>query len=508
MKRLVLLMTLVFLAFGVSACTLISTTPSTLTTGTTSTSTVSTTVSTSNLTTSSTQPTTSTSTTTTTTTQPTTTTTTTQPPTTTTTITTTTNANTPLIPSGYSLLQDELDVVGLPSLGNVNVLVFVVDFPDYPFASADVTLADIDKAYNGSSSEMAYESLASFYQKSSYGKLNINADIYGVYRAPEDSDYYADLYETEYPDSDLLYDLLVFYNGQIDYSDYDANNDGFIDALYIIYTAPVSYDSGSDLWWAYQDIYIYEGDYFDGVEPYYFVWMGTEFLTEGDEPLNARTIIHETGHLLGLEDYYDYDPDGRYNVGGLGGADMMDSTFGDHNPFSKILLGWVVPKVVTQSMVFTLLPSLQNGDVLLVINQWNNTIFDEYLLITYYTPEGLNDDDPVYNFTVSGIVIYHVDAKIDNGWQDNTAYYTIFNNNNSDTRNKLIKFIEADMGGDIDDRSYGWAENTDLFQEGDVLKQNVYPNYRWYDLTKPMNFTIAIGELTSEGIQITIQFGS
>ncbi|MCK7486993.1 MAG: hypothetical protein MZU97_16930 [Bacillus subtilis] len=314
--------------------------------------------------------------------------------------------------------------------------------------------------------------------------------------------------KTEYPDSDLIYDLLMFYDAQIDYSDYDANNDGFIDGLYVIYTAPVSYDSGSDLWWAYQDIYIYEGDVFDGVEPYYFVWSGTEFLTEGDEPLNARTIIHETGHLLGLEDYYDYDPEGTYNIGGLGGADMMDSTVGDHNPFSKILLGWVVPKVVTQSMVFNLLPSLQNGDVLLVINQWKNTIFDEYLLITYYTPEGLNDDDPVYNFTLSGIAIYHVDAKIDKGWQEDTAYYTIFNNNNSDTRNKLIKFIEADMGGDIDDRSYGWAENSDLFQQGDVFKQNVYPNYRWYDTTKAMNFTIAIGALTEDGAQITIQFGS
>ncbi|MCK7485830.1 MAG: hypothetical protein MZU97_10005 [Bacillus subtilis] len=39
---------------------------------------------------------------------------------------------------------------------------------------------------------------------------------------------------------------------------------------------------------------------------------------------------------MGLEDYYDYDPDGRYNVGGLGSADMMDYTVGDHNPFSKM----------------------------------------------------------------------------------------------------------------------------------------------------------------------------
>jgi M6 family metalloprotease-like protein len=390
----------------------------------------------------------------------------------------------------------------MPAIGNVKVLVFAVDFPDYPAATRGVSIADIQQAFNGSSSSMAFESLQSYYDKSSYGKLHIEADVYGYYRAPHDSDYYADLYETEYPDSDLIYDLLEFYDAQIDYSDYDANNDGYIDGLYVIYTTPVSYDYGSDLWWAYMDSYIYEGDVFDGVEPYYFVWHGTDFFLEGDDPLNARTLIHETGHLLGLEDYYDYDPDGRYNVGGLGSADMMDYTVGDHNPFSKILLGWITPLVVTSSMSVDILPFVESGEVILIINTWNNTIFDEYLLISYYTPTDLNVDESGIMFSISGIAIYQVSAKIDNGYQDN-GYYTIFNNNNTDTRNKLIRFVEADGTWDIEKKSDTWAANSDLFQAGDHLRSNILPTLDWYDTTKDMNFTVLIvSKGTSARIQI------
>ncbi len=436
---------------------------------------------------------------------------------------TTTNPVFPMIPNGYSTLQDEMDVIGIPAIGEQTVLVFAVDFSDYPQATSGINLAQIELAFNGSSDDLAYESVNSYYWKSSYGKLNLSADVYGFYRADHPSTYYADeydkLYEWDYlhddylysedevthPDSDLIYELLVYYDDVIDYSDYDQNNDGYIDGVYVIYTAPVTYDEneGSDLWWGYKDIYIWEGDIFDGVEPYYFVWSGSDFFFENDEPLNARTVIHETGHMLGLDDYYDYDPAGPYNSGGLGLADMMDNTAGDHNPFSKILLDWVTPMVATESMTIEIEPFMSSGDVIMVKKHWTYTIFTEYFLVSYYTPFDLNDDDPDSLFTVPGVVIYHISARIDNGYDNDSAYYSIFNNNNSDTINKLIKFIEADMGGEIDE--YGYVENTDLFMQGDVFNLTVYPNYLWYDNTA-LGFTIGVQSLTTESAMIIIDF--
>lgn len=427
----------------------------------------------------------------------------------------------PFIPSGYSLLQDELDVVGIPSMGDVKVLVFAVDFSDYPSSSSSTSLDDIEKAFNGDRSELTYESLQSYYDASSYGQLHISADVYGYYRASHPSTYYEDEYdklwatdqwgnwlynddEVTYPDSDIIFDILNYYDNQIDYSDYDANGDGYIDGIYIVYTHPVSFYSGSDLWWAYTDSYIYEGDVFDSVEPYYFVWSGTGFFEEGQDNINARTIIHETGHMMGLEDYYDYYEEDIYNnSGGLGGADMMDFAVGDHDAFSKLLLGWIQPIVVQSSLTIDITPFLEEGEVVLITPQWNGTIFDEYLLISYFTPNGLNDDDPDYLFSTSGIVIYHISAKIGSGYDENSYYYSIFNYNNTDTIHKLIKIIEADMNGHID--SYTSAENTDLFQEGDILGSNVYPQYRWYSGAS-LGFTVDIVSITNEQAEIKIDF--
>ena len=436
--------------------------------------------------------------------------------------TTTDEQNQPFQPEGYSLLDDELEYVGIPSLGDVKVLVFAVDFSDYTALSSDVTITDIDNAFNGTSLSTQYESLNSYYKKSSYNQLNLTADIFGFYRASKPSTYYEDEYEKAYawndetndylydedeityPDSDLIYEILTYYNSQINYQDYDANNDGYIDGIYIVYTAPVSYEYGSDLWWAYQDYYAYYGDKFDQVEPNYFCWSGTDFLLEGDDGINAKTLIHETGHMLGIEDYYDYDSEDSFNSGGLGGADMMDNTVGDHNPFTKLLLGWIKPYVVTETMEVSLTPFMNSGDTLLIINQWNNTIFDEYLLITFYTPTDLNYLDRDEIFSISGILIYHIDAKTGNPNPNSSYPSTLFTYNNTDSTHKLINIIEADQDNDIKNKSD--AENTDLFQSGSVFRGTTHTNYHWYNASIDMNFTVQILSKSADSSTIKIDF--
>lgn len=437
-------------------------------------------------------------------------------------VSTTTTQNEPFIPTNYSLLQDELETVGIPSTGDVKVLVFAVDFSDYPSFGSGVTINDINTAFNGSSFLTSYESLNSYYNKSSYSQLNLTADIFGFYRASNPSTYYEDEYEklwawndvtndylygedeVTYPDSDIIFEVLSYYDDQIDYSDYDANQDGYIDGIYIVYTAPVSYSYGSDLWWAYQDYYAYYDEAFDQVYPNYFCWSGTDFLLEGDSGINARTIIHETGHMLGLDDYYDYETSDNYNRGGLGGADMMDNTVGDHNPFSKLLLGWVKPYVVTESMTVDLTPFIGSGETLLIINEWNNTIFDEYLLVSFFTPTGLNFLDRYELFSISGIIIYHVDARIGNPDPNSSYPYSIFTYNNTDSIHKIIDIIEADQDNDIALNSS--AENTDLFQMGHIFKENTHYFYDWYQTNIDMNFTIEVKSKDTSKVTIIIDF--
>ncbi|QWC00332.1 hypothetical protein KHQ88_01830 [Mycoplasmatota bacterium] len=427
----------------------------------------------------------------------------------------------PFTPEGYSLLQDELESFGIPSIGSVNVLVFAVDFPDSKHSSSQASIDDIETAFNGSSNDLDFESVRSYYQKSSYDQLHINADVYGYYTLSKTASYYeresekymeVDPYTGEYiydedevthVESDIINELLTHYDDQINYSDYDSNDDGFIDGIYLIYNHPSEPDT--DLWWAYQYNYAYNDlnqSSFDGVSPDYYTWASNDFLNEGDDDINARTYIHETGHMLGLDDYYDYSTEDTYNNGGLG-TYMMDYTIGDHDPFSKILLGWVKPIVIESSATIDISSSIESQDVLLIIDEWKGTIFDEYLLLTYYKPIGLNSYDPEFIFTQSGINIFHVSAEIGDGYLTDSYYYSIFNHNNTDTEDKLIDIIEADMNENIEE--LGIVENSDLFQEGQVLNYSIYPSYRWYD-DRLINFTVSIDHITYEKARITISY--
>ena len=431
----------------------------------------------------------------------------------------------PFKPTDMEHLQDKLmseDVLfGLPSEDTVKALIIPIDFVDYRFPKSD--LLDLEKAFFGTEADTGWESVKTYYSKSSYGKLNFTGTITDVYSSNKTASYYTNAYNND-EDADyyLIKEALEYFDDEIDYSEYDTNNDGYIDALYFIYSTPVDYGDyayeSSDLWWAY--VYQYFTDYeeyYDGVEANYYFWAGSDFMYEAftytdyvdyNIKINASTYIHETGHMLGLDDYYDYD-DAIGPDGGLGGADMMDYTVGDHSSFSKIMLNWTTPYIADHgSMEIKIKPFESSGDVILVTNKWNNTYFDEYFLIDYYTPTGLNQGHKGFNglFSSSGIRIYHVNSVIDysvGSPQNVDGYFSVFSYNNSDTKNNLISFVEADENNSI--RTKGITSNTDLFQAGQIFGETVHRDYRLHN-NSPLNFTVKIVSITPTEATIQINF--
>lgn len=354
---------------------------------------------------------------------------------------------------------------GLPSTGNSKALVIPVEFIDYK-APANMK-TNLEKAFFGTSEDTGWESLTSYYNKASYGKLNIEGTVLDVYNTNKTSTYYNRKYIAgEDADYLIIKDVLEYYDNQINYDEYDSNNDGYIDALYIVYTAPIDYVDESSMWWAYTyEYYTEDYEFYDNVEADFYCFFGYDFLFEETVSgkyikLNTETIIHESGHLLGLDDYYDYD-DSKGPDGGLGGGDMMDYNVGDHNPFSKILMGWVIPYVVTDSCSITLDTFYSSGQCILLIDEFS-TIFDEYYLIDYYSPDGLNKLEAGYNglFSSSGIRVYHVDATLTT--EEIYSALDIYKYNNSDTVHKLIKLVQASGKNTIENGEY--STNADLFK--------------------------------------------
>ena len=236
--------------------------------------------------------------------------------------------------------------------------------------------------------------------------------------------------------------------------------------------------------------------------------------------INASTYIHETGHLLGLDDYYDYDA-ATGSLGGLGGADMMDNTVGDHNAYSKIMMGWITPTVVTTTQTVTLNPFESSGSCIMVLLDYNGSYFSEYLLIDLYTNTGLNaahanqNDSLLYQTSSGkgvayGVRIYHVSSDVEDPYSDDYFSFTTKNNSNSDVA--LIELVRANgkTGYPLetsDGQKYKTnGDSTDLWKAGQKLS-TVFPNYARND-NKKVNFDIEIVSVSATSATVTITFAA
>lgn len=426
-------------------------------------------------------------------------------------------------------LQDKMfavdNAIGLPSTGTYDALVIPVQFAGDTITEAQ--LDKLDKAFNGTAEDTGWESVQSYYQKASYGKLNLTFDIQNVYKANYGASYYAsysrnatDSYGsyTQTGEEVILLEVLSYYESLLDLTKYDTNNDGYIDAVYLIYSAPVDYDD-ADFYWAYTTWY-YGDETYDGRYAFYYFFAGFDFMDESTAndksgqydqipglKINAATYIHETGHLLGLDDYYDYDESKGCNEG-LGSADMMDYTVGDQNVYSKIMLGWLTPTIVNDNATLTINSSATSASAILIPLNFDNSYFCEYLLIDLYSAQGLNalhasvSNSYLYDGASYGVRIYHVSSSINDPYNDSN-YGSFTDYNNTLTSIPLIKLVEAD-GDSKFASSNGWAAESDLWMAGSSLL-SVFPYYVRND-GKKVNFDIKINSVSETSANITITF--
>ena len=458
-----------------------------------------------------------------------------------------------------------------PSKGDVNILVVPVEFSDLNSFTSD-NLELINYAFNGSNEDNTtsyWESCKSFYYKSSNGALNFNFEVADVFVPSITSttfNRYADDYGTE---SSMILDEiaakgLTINNSSINFNDkkYDSNNDGTIDGVWMIYNATSYLDVyGRQKYWAYTTSYgsenptVHFGKYANGS----ILFLGENGqLPRDSKNADAHTIIHETGHMLGLDDYYDYCGENNYSYTGL--VDMMDLNIGDHDAFSKYALGWTKSLVVSDERTLTLKPFATSFDsIILPSGTYNGSAFSEYLIIEYYTPEGLfaHDSENKYGglsssypkfFTESGLRIYHIDARLCEfnakynmlthsieyefgdyltdinlsyipGYQENmngteASWTEISHTNcpNDSTRNKdgkaLITLVSSQNELLFGRRG---ANNNDLYTENlsdgyafSYQDQNKYFTNGKFNDGSEMNYTIKINGTTQEGINITI----
>lgn len=242
------------------------------------------------------------------------------------------------------------DALGLSTTGKARAVVVRVDFPaseDGSEAAETIpeneTDEDLLNAFNGpqdaADALYPYESLHAYYERSSFGKLDYQATAIAHYTAQHPRSYYTSTANAE----GLFAEALNGVDDQIDFSQADANNDGYIDAVYLQFAGECG--KWSTTWWPSESRVSSDSDLgqreFDGKHVRATVKFSTRtHWSDGFE----QVLIHETGHVLGLPDLYAY---GDYSGLGTNTFDMMDNNIGDQNGLFKWLLGWITPEDIT-----------------------------------------------------------------------------------------------------------------------------------------------------------------
>ena len=382
---------------------------------------------------------------------------------------------------------------GLPSVGSYDVLVIPVEIKDYPFPTDYLT--NLNLVFNGSSFDTGWESVSSYYYKSSFGKLDLNFQISSKYITENNKSYYQNY--DDMGDQYAIVEALRALNSQIDYSHYDFNQDGLIDSVIFIYSVEYNYDVNP--WWAW----VFAAQFgeaevittLDGKSFEYYMWASYAFLEDdlvsvGNLVVNAETYIHEIGHLMGFVDLYST----THDYGPTGGFDMMDYNAGDHGPLNKLLFGWLQPLLATTGSYEVTIDSYSididgiNSAVLIPYRTRDledGNAFDEYLLVIFYTPEGLYSGHLENNYVPdhAGIIVYHVDARM----LLHTSFWDgYFMYNNDGTSDFIAEILEADKNNSI-------PSNNSPIQMSDMLISGTLnlSSYTWHQ-GGTMNITIEV----------------
>lgn len=407
---------------------------------------------------------------------------------------------------------------GMPTEGTARVVLLRVSFPaegDEPareFSEGD-TLEALQAIVDGDGTAgvYPYESLNGYYKRSSYGKLSIEGESFD-YRAKHARSHYTDNIQ------ELYHEALAALDPTVDFSRFDGNDDGLIDAIYLHFAGGDA--EWGTTWWS-NAAKMHSTVSYDGVSPCKFVTLHNP----SDNPEAARTIIHETGHVLGLPDYYSYTAMTGPSSGRTGSLtfDMMDNNTGDHNGFSKWLLGWIeddkVTRVVANSDGITVTCGGQTvkqadpaadgssstqidlgafiGDDggtggIVVVSNADEGPFSSYYLLQYdryvgnqsvsYTSG--SDTLPI----PSGFRMYRIQASLTQGGAD-----FIQTNTFGHINDQLIELVDADMAE---------PHNSALFQspcatsghfgcmltEGVEITPDTYPSTNFYE-SKALGYT-------------------
>ncbi len=324
-----------------------------------------------------------------------------------------------------------------PTTLEVRVPVILIEYPDAPMT---VTASEIEDLMFGSGSS---PNMTEYYEEVSYGQFSIDGDVYGPYQVSTD---YAD-----YTASDreaFITEAIELADGDIDYSLYDADGDGYVDAVIVVaseYIQVMGYESAHRS--SISDYTTDEG-------------MIISDYTSQKEDCIVGVYCHEFGHILGLPDLYTALGACDYNIGdwGLMGQGAYIDPPAHFCGWCKIELGWLDPIEITESVNDQPIGNVEEYGEIYKLSL-DGLSPDEYLLVENRQLIGSDAGLPG-----SGLLIWHI------GYEGNNVTLVPAGSGYPDDSNddESDPFPGLDDVREYIDETFG-VEVTDISDSGDIM---------------------------------------
>ena len=322
-----------------------------------------------------------------------------------------------------------------PSKGKQRAIAILVEFDDMEFRIENPK----EYYYNmlnqeGFSQYGATGSARDYFVDSSIGVFDPEFDVYGPVKLPGSYSYYGrnNAWGDDAGATEMIIKACTLLDDEIDFTDYDRNEDGEIDNVYVFYAGYGEADGGgaTTIWPHSSDIVEATGkkNYFDGVLLNHYA-CSNEIQYTTKLPDGIGTFCHEFSHVLGLPDLYstifDAFTPGYWDILAFGSYNNSSRTPPTYSSFSRYALDWMEPRILTngEKQLFEI---GESNKAYIIPTEKEN----EYYLLENRQKVGWDEHLPWH-----GMIVWHVDF-IQKMWDNNTV--------NSFTDHQYVDLVEAD----------------------------------------------------------------
>lgn len=301
--------------------------------------------------------------------------------------------------------------------GSPKALAILAEFTDSVFKDSDpksvfeqyLNADVIDNTVGNGTVGRNYGSVKKYFSDMSFGTFTPQFDIYGPYQMSQKLKYYGD------GDKDrmdrLIPEVCQLADADIDFSQYDQNNDGKVDLVYIIcagYSASWTQNSSDCIWpksgsaanYGKTDFGIYDGKgvYRFGVHTELNAYPGA--FTQPYRINGVGLFCHEFSHCIGLPDIYPTDKAAQTALNpAMENWDLMDGgeyVYNGYYPteytaWEREAMGWfTIDTLKTTHKGSVTVSNINNGGKAYRIVNENSEGGKEYLILQYLENKGWN----------------------------------------------------------------------------------------------------------------------